>query len=80
MIGMESWRSMLSEKELIEIKSKKKGDKKQMAWKNADRESRAGEETMRFMLTKRDPHQNQEERRRKGEDRLTGNRQRKPDR
>jgi len=27
MIGMESWRSMLSEKELIEIKSKK-GDKK----------------------------------------------------
>jgi len=27
MIGMESWRSMLSKKELIEIKSKK-GDKK----------------------------------------------------
>jgi len=24
-----------------------------MAWKNADRESRAGEETRRFMLTKR---------------------------
>ena len=29
MIGMESWRSMLSEKELVEIKSKK-GDKNRL--------------------------------------------------